>query len=388
MTPSEYNDINWIGMMCRINSVPKLEDHTYTWIFRILVLDLELMKHHHKIICYTPADVDPTRKTVTGFILEGTQFKKVTLPIPKVTYDYHFGSTDNRGKPGFTYDAFEPWAIDNGYKIYPEKSLRTVASDKLLTAEILSQCDKSMIPYTELFTRERAQLEKFLHNNNTIFIKPRFGSAGNGIFVLNKDNNRYLVDFYTQGEMRKGQFASPSEFLATLKSDVYDDYIIQEAIDCIRFDGRVFDVRVTMFKEREIWHSLNEVRLGAKGKEISNGSQGGEAVPTDVILHKLFPKARVPALIEKIKIASEKIATFINDHLHDKVTELALDVLIDAHENIYLAEINVKPGLCGGFTMYDHFFDMSEEENYLFENYAKKHGEYLAKSLLHKCQSA
>ncbi len=380
-------DLSWIGMMCRIKSFPKLEEHTYTWIFRILVLDLELIKHNYKMVCFAPENVNPKEKTVRGLILEGKAFREITLPLPKVNYDYYFGAANNAEKQDFTYEDFEPWALSHGYKVYPEKSLRRLASDKYSTAKILAKCDPSMVPYTELFTKGQVQVDLFLQNNPTAFIKPRYGSAGNGIFVIKKEKSQYSVDYYIDGEKITHTFESTLQFLSTLRDEKYNDYIIQEAIPILRYQERVFDIRVTMFKDGAIWHHLDQVRLGASGKDVSNGSQGGEDFTTEVILHKLFPHEKVMAIMEKIRISSEKIATFINHHIDDKVTELALDILVDGNENIKIAEINIKPGLSGGFAMYDHFFDMSDEEKYLFENYAKKHGEYLAKSLLHRCRT-
>lgn len=386
---TNLKDLNWIGMVCRIGSVPKLAEHTYTWMFRILVLDLELIKSNYKIICYTTADINLKEKTVTGFILDGIEFKKVTLPIPKINYDYHFGSTDNKGKPGLAYDDFEPWAHENGLKVYPEKSLRKIANDKFVTAQLLAACDKSIMPRTELFTRERAQMESFFQETSSVFIKPRNGSGGNKIFNLRKENNRYTVNFYSEGKTITHHFSSIPQFLSSLQSDKYDRYIIQAGVDCIRYENRIFDIRVGMFKDGNTWHFIHEIRLGAKGKEISNGSQGGgDTLFTEKTLKGLFGAEKTAQIIEKIRTSTQKIAAFVNDHIEDKVTELAFDVLVDKAGNIHIAEINIKPGLSGGFKMYDHFFEMSEEEKHIFETLAVKHGEYLAKSLLYRARTA
>lgn len=373
----------WIGMVCRINAMPKLAEHTYTWIFRVLVMNLELAKHHHQIVCYSPEDVDSTNQTVNGLILEGYEFKKITLPLPKVNYDYYFGSSNNSQKNGFLYEDFEPWALKNGYKIYPERSVRKIANDKFTAARLLSQCDKAMIPHTELFKKESAQLSYFLNKYPIVFIKPRFGSSGNGIFVLEKGKNKYYLDYYNQGKKITESYESLAEFLADLNDEKYDDYIIQQAVDCCRFENRVFDIRILMFKDDKTWHFLSELRLGAKGKEVSNASQGGESFITETILEKIFPK-RVSHILAKIRTSSEKLATFLNDQIDDKIAEIALDILIDTHEDIHIAEINIKPGLCGGFTLYDNFFNMSEQETLIYDTLAKKHGEYLAKSLLYR----
>ncbi len=377
--------LNWIGMICRINDMPKLEEHTYSWIFRILVLDLELAKHHYKIVCYNPEDVNLEDKTVIGLILDGTKFKKVTLPLPTVNYDYYFGTPRRRANKGLRYEDFEPWATQIGYKIYPEKSLRKIANDKLTTAKLLSQWVQSLIPHTELFIKESQQIEKFLQNKPAVFLKPRFGNSGNGIFVIKKEKNSYLVDYYARGKRFSDTYSSIPQFLAELEDD-YDNYIIQEAIECIRYDERVFDIRAMVFKDEKIWHFLSEVRLGAKDKAISNLSQGGDTLNTEAILHQLFPPESVFAILEKIRQSSENIAIHINNHVNDKVTEIALDILLDANKNIYIAEINIKAGLSGGFSLYDNFFNMSEQEKFIYETQAKKHGEYLAKSLLHRCQ--
>ncbi|MHC1774072.1 MAG: sugar-transfer associated ATP-grasp domain-containing protein [Lentimicrobium sp.] len=110
-----------------------------------------------------------------------------------------------------------------------------------------------------------------------IFIKPNFGLGGKGIFVFSKINNEYVTK---EGQRLDNAF---------IKNNLYrHSYVIQEgliqhqemnaiysgSINTCRIITRVID------GESEILFSM--LRMGQKGSEVDNASQGGLYCKIDI----------------------------------------------------------------------------------------------------------
>lgn len=386
---ARQNNINWIGMMCRPLEVGPIEETMHLWMHRALVMEHELAQHQARLFCYSPLDIIPEKGIARGYVFENGQFRKMRMPIPRINYDWYIGSENEEDREGLPYEEFEPWAMAKGHEIYPAYPIRKLASDKLLTAEIISQLDKSYVPVTEFFKAEKAQLNKFLESYQAVFIKPQYGSMGNGIFVIKKQESGYLLEFYDDGEKISSSAKGLNECLEFIKKNAYSrNNIIQEAINGLRVDGNVFDVRVIMIHDGQSWHMLSQIRVGAAGKELSNLSQGGECYTTQEILGKALPAQRLAPVLEKINVVSTKIANLLKEKYGESFDEIALDLMIDRQENIVLAELNVKPGTEGYPENFADFFNMTEDEKSIYENLSLKHGKYLANALLSRAKEA
>lgn len=368
----------WIGMIYHEPLENTSENHIYPWIARAFVIDQELEKHNYKLICFMPKNFNKKDKTITGFMLEHGQFKQITVPIPKVLYNFHIGKTGRD-----TYRVFEDLVLKQGVEIYPTTPIRKLTSDKLRSAELVAEYDSTIIPKTARFEGSATQLQEYLQLNKSVFIKPRYGSMGNGIFVLNHEHNHFIVDFYLKGKNKEKTFNNLSEAVTHINQNINDEqYIIQEAINVLRFHGCASNIRAIVFKVDNQWQFLSELIVGDEGKDVSNLYQGGNFYRTEIFLHNFFEKDRVPHILEKIKKTSTGIASFINSRYDNKINEIAFDMLMNKEEDLYIAELNVKPGLAGEPMKYSNYFLMTEEESNVYESLTVKHGEYLARSLL------
>jgi hypothetical protein len=125
---------------------------------------------------------------------------------------------------------------------------------------------------------------------------------------------------------------------------------------------------------------LSEVRISDKGSEVSNG--GSTDIPIE-FLAKIFSQERAPKILEKIRRTTINLTMLLNKKYDNAINELAFDILIDKAENIYIAEINTKPGLAG-VERYEDFFNMNDYEKNFYGNLSIKHGHYLARSLIYR----
>ena len=370
----------WIGMLYHDHHDTKIKNGEFNIILhRASVLAHELAKHNYKLICYSPINVNKEEKTVTGYVLESNEFKSICTPVPKVNYDFYIGP-DKINK----YYDFMLWALPKGYKIYPTKPIRRVAGDKMLTAEVLSEFDSSITPYTEIFDCSIDQIQRYLSKHPVTFIKPRYGAMGNKILVVKFENNNFTVEYYINRQKQITSLFTLPECISHINKLVNNEkYIIQEAIDVVRCKESVFDVRALVFNTGEEWSFLSEIRISEKSSEISNNA--GTDI-TSEFLEKIFSKEKAVMIIEKIKTITINFTIFLNKKYNETINELAFDVIIDKSDNIYFAEINVKPGLAG-LSKYGDFFHMTDYEKNFYENLSIKHGYFLAKSLIYQCDS-
>lgn len=380
--PKNENTIQsqWIGMIYYAPRNLKQGNHLYPWMVRAFALERELEKHNYKLLSYSPANVNYNDKKVTGYMLVHNRFKTVTIPIPKVNYNFYIGSSNDE------FLEFEKWAINENYQIYPVKPIRRLAGDKLLTAQTLKKYNGIIVPKTELYDENVDQIHKFMQENKSVFVKPRFGSMGDGIFVIKNENYKYVVNYYNDAKKKSETFANLSDCLPFIKAYAdNEEYIIQEGINAIQHKGAIFDIRVIIFNIKQTLHFLSELRLGAKSSDLSNIAQGGESFNTQSELNKVFTKEIAQHILTKIKNTATEVVNFLNVEYEGKINEISLDIVIDKNEDIYIVELNVKPGLAGTPKLYNNFFIMNDEERTIYEDLALKHGEYLAKSLIDRC---
>ena len=366
----------WIGMIYYDRKRKLVENYLFPYVYRAYVLEHELSKHNYKLISYMPQNFNTKNKTVTGCVLIDNQFKPITVPLPQINYDFYMG-------PGFgsLFREYEKWALMLGYEIYPGRSFRRLAGDKLRTTELLSKFDQSIVPRTEIFNGEIDQLTTFLKSKNRVFVKPRHGNMGDSILVIKIIDTHYLLEHYINAKKELSSFDTLKECLDHIKANHNNEpYIIQEAIDVIKYEGSVFDVRVNLFSENERWHFTTEIRLGAKASEVSNIAQGGTSHVAEEFLLKLFSDPTL-AMLQKIKQTTTAVAQFLNTQCDYMINEIAFDMLIDKSNNLFIAELNAMPGLPGP-KEYGDFFHMTENEKHIYETMTLKHGLYLARSLM------
>ena len=79
-----------------------------------------------------------------------------------------------------------------------------------------------------------------------------------------------------------------------------------------------------------------------------------------------------------------KLATFFSEQTSNFLNEFAIDFMIDESENIFIAELNTKPGLSGSPDLFGNFQHMTNYEKQIYEKYTLNHGKYLAQFLIKK----
>ncbi|OMF16891.1 hypothetical protein BK131_02560 [Paenibacillus amylolyticus] len=181
-----------------------------------------------------------------------------------------------------------------------------------------------------------------------LFFKPVSGTHGKNTFRLsrgatsatwivegrNADNEKFCITFdHTQ---------AVSSWLATLQAE--RKMIVQPYLE-LSHQGRAFDIRALMQKNGQGRWTLTGcmVREGPVGSLTSNLHGGGRAYPAHAYLLQRYGTVRTEALLKSIRQTAALIPTLLESRF-GRLAELGLDFGADADGQLWLIEVNSKPG--------------------------------------------
>lgn len=221
--------------------------------------------------------------------------------------------------------------------------------NKYYKHKVLAQYDdlKPYLPETEWFNEENLQimLEKF----PVVFIKPSRGTAGIGIFRLEKKINGYSLRFKKMKLDFKDFDVCYNHLLFLIKQVKQNSkrflgkYIIQQGIPLLKYKNRLFDIR--SFVQFNIESNQFEwqgayARVAHPNKIVTNISNSG--MPLSLATVFLEKGELTDELLEKIPFISTQIAESIHEAC-DEIVEVGLDFGVDTELRLWLIEVNVKP---------------------------------------------
>jgi len=326
-------------MCCGRQSNPPFTDEGYCRKLSVLG-----KKYGIRVIVFRPADASRDRAYVHGFIYREGAWQQSRFPFPDIVYDrclfhsrreFKLASSllsDSRAAKDWTL-----WSrgLPGKWQVY----------------RILKK-DPTLLPYlppTEIYRGTESLRKALDFYGGEAFLKPKGGSQGkNTLYVRDdresgawtikgRDAQNRPVEKIFQSEAAAVRWVA--EFTENRK------YIIQPFLRLQSRGGRSFDTRVLMQKnEKGLWMRTGlAVREGASGSITSNLHGGGKALPVLPYLSGLFGAEQAERLTKVIGELSEKIPPILESHF-GRLGELGIDFGIDTKGNVWLLEVNSKPG--------------------------------------------
>ncbi|GHH99574.1 YheC/YheD family endospore coat-associated protein [Neobacillus kokaensis] len=177
-----------------------------------------------------------------------------------------------------------------------------------------------------------------------IFIKPRAGMQGTGIYQLSYDGQEYKLSYRIKGRnittILRNWEAVQKYFQTELN---LERCIVQQKISLLRNNNRVMDIRVLAAKNHNgVWTVPGMVtKFGEVDSIVSNISSGGSAEKGWLSLMELYKED--PKMAFKKYMEIEKIAILCCEALEKRGLHLGyvgIDIGIDEDHHLWIIEIN------------------------------------------------
>ncbi|MGD8190759.1 YheC/YheD family protein [Brevibacillus ginsengisoli] len=291
-----------------------------------------------RVLVYRPEDVNLTTGKISGFVREQGSWNKRIMNAPPITFDigyYHdpkvvgkVRQIKNTPSIAFlNYGLGNKWMIHQ--KLFPFETVRP-----------------HLIP-TEVVV-DGKQVMDWMERYGAVILKPINGKEGKGIVRLSKTGeNGSGGPYLLEEQMNKKPLADEQGAIHQIERILQSGrYIVQKWIPIVNREGLVYDVRSLVQKNQKgRWEITGlAARQGAAGKITSNLMDGGTAFELLPYLKHHFGKKKSRKLYQKIKELSLRIPGCLEEAYARRQADLGLDLAIDPEGEIYLIEVNVKPG--------------------------------------------
>jgi hypothetical protein len=302
------------------------------------------------VFVFTLSGIDWNEKKIDGYTydFEKNIWYMATFPLPDVIYDRgdyickeNFGSLANEYKMGL---------IENDIKSINSLECINLTNDKWETCQLLESNEVTssyQIETCEYLDDE--EFNKFLTKYNHVFLKPKHGSRSKGIFSIEKLNcELYEVVFKEESkEIVKYQMDYDSTISLLnnrMEKDGYSkkDYIIQKAIELVKYMDKHFEIRVVMQKNSSgFWHRTCMIaRVTGKDEKFID-VQSEKDARSSYVLRECFGD-NYEVIRNKIREASKAVASLFDDR-GIIAGEISIDFGLDEEFNLYIIELNSKP---------------------------------------------
>ncbi len=297
---------------------------------------------------FSPFDLDWSRNAVWGYRYnwknQPGEWERHLFPLPSVIYNRIPNRTiENRGE------------IKNILAVIKQKYGPRIFNpfflDKWDTHLILcnSKDTSRFLPETRRLTHPKV-IDQMLNRYNSVYIKPTANSLGNEILkVYRRDQGQYYFIHQSLGQQpREGLAFNCGELVVEWPaSEEGTEYLVQQAIPLAEVEGRPFDLRLLVQKNRQgTWHKTGTAaRLAGTGRITTHVFYGGTQLPAapairEAARHFRFSHRRVYNQLKKLQL---KIPQIIEKAYGESFGELEMDVGIDQMGKVWFFEANSKP---------------------------------------------
>ena len=379
-----------VGLLC--NSSEKKDPRNElspSVVNRAFLIDRILRPAGIEVFLFSPVDLSTedtvAGRAIPGYRVEGDDLVVDQRPLPRVNANWTY-RTRKLIDRGMGYRAFKRWSEKIGLSIYVPFGFAEMVSDKRRAFTVVEEQVPGLHPYTEDYIGSPIQVEAFFARAPIVYLKPRAGNRGNQIFVLRQNKDGIALKYYDHGDQRSLAPLTLDAAMSLVEAAAGDkNYIIQQGVDSLRYEGSVFDVRVVLVNDSKGWHSILETRLAPPDSDLSNIFQGGSIQVTEDLLEQILGADAARSLEREIREASILLANRFEALFPGDLMEIGLDFVIGSDRALHLVEVNAKPGLAG-LGSETRIFDWSPDQALAYDRWVAPHVENLARFLAAKVE--
>lgn len=296
----------------------------------VVVFTPEGLKDDDTMDCYVLTD---TRKRV---------WKRVVLPLPAVVYNR---VPDREAERDPAVIQAKKQLAEHGIPMFNPQFF-----DKQQIFDWLHSSRQTALhlPYTEALEQEH-QIYKLLRHHRLLYVKPVDGKAGDGIIQIRKLGQGYRVTSQAHGKRTREQFGTRQQAAhAVWRKTRGRQYLLQQGVTLAAFNGRPFDLRLLVQKNR-----FGEWRVTGVGARVADGDgitthvpNGGEIERATLAVRSAFGRAQGDAILQQVRELALTFAQTIEQQAGRSggvVGEMSMDIGVGADGSLWFFEANAKP---------------------------------------------
>ncbi len=289
---------------------------------------------------FIPSTIQPHSLKVTGkkYDSNSNEWLECEVPIPSIIYDRCFYGDDEHSKQCLPIVSwlksrkditFLGYGLPNKLDLYNALHSTTLAS---------------YLPATQAVTEPGIVLKE-LFTNIKMILKPINGSAGYGIYYLQKNEKTYHVKTEKQKKMISRIFPNEAKLTQWLHSLLKQRaYLLQPYLELSTNEHQPFDIRILLQKnENGVWGERGRgIRLGSTGGILSNLSAGGTILTFTDWLASL-PPVKGEFIHQELHYILTKLPDLLENEFMP-LFEIGVDIGIAKNGSIWILDLNSKPG--------------------------------------------
>ncbi|NOU92310.1 YheC/YheD family protein [Paenibacillus sp. LMG 31456] len=311
-----------------------------------------------KVFVFSPQSIDWLSGRVRGYAYDSAnnQWLRLYCPFPDVVYDRCFFSTKQQYNEHRT--TVRRLREQHRSVLFLGYGLR----GKWEVQHMLEQDGRfnSHLPRTETMRSLRSVVD-WLNASGEVLLKPQSGSQGRGVLLVQRCGTNAAVArasagatppaFTVRGRDARNRhvergFADAPTLLRWLRRfTAQRSYLLQQYLLLQTRTGDAYDVRSLVQKDGAgRWQVTGmAVRRGQGGSLTSNLHGGGIVESAGPFLTQQFDADKASSIVSKLHELSTLIPTALEKY-HGRLAELGIDFGIDNEGNIWILEVNSKPG--------------------------------------------
>ena len=314
---------------------------------------------------YSIEGIDWDEGKIKGYTFDRTlnRWKHDWFPMPDVLYDLGV-SFSNYPKPyveymKMIYTLSKPWMItqqkpdaEHMLQQFSAKNVHFINSQRYLGKWRVHEC-LSKYPDFGIYFPKTIIYKSFndvfamLGEFDFIFVKASGGAQGKQVLSIEQiDNKEYRLTFSKHG-LKEIIFNKIEDIMKFVEKFTRGrEFVVQQGIRLIKYNGRNMDVRMLMMKDRQgEWQAVqHHCRIAQKTYTITNWSLGGDWIDYEEVYPRLcsqFPDRSIPDKEELVN-ATKKVIYYFEKEF-GPFGEIGMDMAVDMYGNIWFIEANTKP---------------------------------------------
>lgn len=274
--------------------------------------------------------VDLKKKRVRGYKWSASKkrYVSVTSPLPRVVHNRVYTRSPK----------IKALSRHLGRRLFnpPEINRSKLWMDHLLRK------NAKLRPHLPVSRRLRRRNFKLVKRYPHVFIKPVVGSLGRKIIRVQSVGKKRFIFQPARG---KKQVISRARLKKKFKKRhlFNGDFFVQQGITLARYHRRPYDLRVSVQKGGKGRWRISGItaKVAGKGKNLTNLSQNGKAVPVSVVLSHSFPRQNKKGILRRVRgLALEVCRTL--EKTYPAFADAGLDIGIDKKGHPWLIEVNFR----------------------------------------------